>query len=88
MNMYELKLLADLVADKLEKKKDVKVLSEPEYVNTNEAARILGVSPNYLRIVKDKYPHIKTGEHKQARIMFRRDALLNVFVNNNKDIER
>lgn len=54
-------------------------LGETEYVDTEEAARILGMSPTYLRAMKDRYPHIKAGDHKQARIMFRRDALFNQF---------
>ena len=54
-------------------------LGETEYVDTEEAARILGMSPTYLRAMKDRYPHIKAGDHKQARIMFRRDTLFNQY---------
>lgn len=69
-------MVADLVVKKLE---GVRNESDSQYVNSMEAARILGVSPNYLRAVKDRYPHIKAGDQKQGRIMFRRDALLNEF---------
>ena len=80
MNKQEISVLAALVADEVVKKlKGVRDLSEAEYVDTNEAARILGVSANYIRQVKDRYPHIKAGDRKQGRIMFRRDALLNEF---------
>lgn len=70
--------LAEEVAKKL---KSSCHLGETEYVDTEEAARILGMSPTYLRAMKDRYPHIKAGDHKQARIMFRRDSLFNQFKN-------
>lgn len=80
MDKNELNFLADQVADLVVKKlKSVRNLSETEYVDTEEAARILGVSANYLRQVKDRYPHLKAGDRKQGRIMFKRDALLNEF---------
>lgn len=80
MDKNELNFLADQVADLVVKKlKSVRNLSETEYVDTEEAARILGVSANYLRQVKDRYPHLKAGDRKQGRIMFKRDELLNEF---------
>jgi hypothetical protein len=80
MTKEEISVFAAMVADQVVKKlKGVRNLSEAEYVDANEAARILGVSANYLRQVKDRYPHIKAGDQKQGRIMFRRDALLNEF---------
>ena len=51
-------------------------LSESEMVDTREAARILGVSPAYLRQIKDKYPHKKSGSTQQGRVLFRREDLL------------
>lgn len=56
--------------------RSMRELSDTEYVDTREAARILGVSPAYLRQVKEKYPHVKGGTCKQGHIMFRRDDLL------------
>jgi hypothetical protein len=80
MNKEEMKELAALVADQVVKKLNgAQNLSQNEYVDAKEAARILGVSPNYLRTMKEKYPHVKFGDYKQGRIMFRRDALLNQF---------
>lgn len=80
MKKEEISVLAALVAEQVVKKlKCVGNLSETEYVDTDEAARILGVSPNYLRQVKDRYPHMKAGDRKQGRIMFKRDALLSEF---------
>lgn len=48
----------------------------PDLVDCNTAAQILGISPNYLRRIKDRYPHVKRGEGKQARLLFDRNALL------------
>ena len=80
MDKQEMTVLAALVAEEVVKKlRGVRNLTEAEYVDANEAARILGVSPNYLRQIKDRYPHMKAGDRKQGRILFRRDALLNEF---------
>ena len=76
--------LDKLAAEVAKKLKSSCHLGETEYVDTEEAARILGMSPTYLRAMKDRYPHIKAGDHKQARIMFRRDTLFNQF----KDYKR
>ena len=48
----------------------------PDLCTTSEAAKILGISPAYLRRIADRYPHVKQGEGKQARLMFRKEALL------------
>ena len=48
----------------------------PNLCTTSEAAKILGISPSYLRRIADRYPHIKQGEGKQARLLFRKEALL------------
>lgn len=80
MNKEEMTVLAALVADEVVKKlSSVRSSSETEYVDTEQAARILGVSANYLRQVKDKYPHVKAGNHQQGRIMFLRQALMKEF---------
>lgn len=51
-------------------------LSESEMVDTREAAKILGVSPAYLRQIKDRFPHKKSGSTQQGRVLFRREDLL------------
>ena len=51
-------------------------LKETEMVDTREAARILGVSPAYLRQIKDKFPHKKSGSTQQGRVLFRREDLI------------
>ena len=47
-----------------------------EMVPVSEAARILGISEDHMRRIKDKFPHIKNGNNKQGRLLFVRDALL------------
>lgn len=47
----------------------------PELVTTKEAAAILHITPCRMRQIKDKYPHIKRGEGKQGKLLFKRDAL-------------
>lgn len=88
MKRQEMIEIANIVAQQMSAKVAEEVVkklrgnlcvSDTEYVDTDEAARILGMSPAYLRAVKDRYPHIKAGNTKQGRIMFRRDSLLNQY---------
>jgi hypothetical protein len=50
--------------------------NSPEMVSTEEAAQILGITPDRLRHIKNKFPHIKAGDNKQGKLLFKRDALL------------
>jgi hypothetical protein len=47
-----------------------------EWVRTDEAAQILGISETWLRQTKDRYPHIKNGSEKQGNLMFLRSGLI------------
>ena len=49
-----------------------------EWVTTNEAARILGVSPDWMRRTKDRYPY-KKGEGKNAHILFKKSSLIKTY---------
>lgn len=53
---------------------------EPEYVTTSEAARILGISADRVRHIKDRLPHIKMGDDERGRLLFRRDTLLSAYM--------
>ncbi len=65
-------------------RKDIKAMladmRQPEMVTTAEAAKILGITTGRLRqiVCQDphRYPHIKRGDKKQAKLLFHRDALL------------
>lgn len=54
---------------------------QPEYCTTAEAAKILRITPGRLRQIVSqdpyRYPHIKQGDSKQGKLLFRRDTLLN-----------
>ena len=63
--------VAVIVAKRLREQQDV-----PEMVTTEEAARILGVTPGTMRRNAHKYPHVKGGDNKQGKLLFVRGALL------------
>jgi hypothetical protein len=50
-----------------------------EMVTLKEAARILHVSENHMRRIKDKYPYIKNGNNAQGHLLFVREALLKTY---------
>jgi hypothetical protein len=47
-----------------------------DLIDSKEAARLLGLTPNYLRSMKDKFLHVKVGDNRQGRILFKRSELL------------
>ncbi len=79
----ELIEIADLIAAKTAKivLKELRgdVPADPEYISVKEAARILGVTPGYMRQIQDRYPHKRMGDVKQSRLMFEKSALLKSF---------
>lgn len=50
-----------------------------EMVTVREAARIINISENHMRRIKNQFPHIKNGEKRQGHILFLRDALLKIY---------
>jgi len=69
---------ANIMLEKLTGKYKVEIpgVDNDEYVDSKEAARMLGLTPNYLRTMKDKFPHVKVGDNRQGRILFKRSELL------------
>lgn len=65
---------ADIVVKKL------KQAEQPKFVSTKEAAAILNISPGRMRQIADRFPHIKKGDEKQGKLLFVRDALLELSV--------
>lgn len=59
------------LAERMKKKE------QPEMVSTNEAARILNITPGRMRQIAHKYPHIKKGDSKQGQLLFDRKSLIN-----------
>ena len=49
----------------------------PEMVTTKEAAAILKISPDRMRKIAHRFPHIKQGDNARVgKLLFVRDALL------------
>lgn len=81
MEKKELNLLAEILAKKtadivMERLQELHYPEANEMVDSKEAARMLGISSNYLRSIKDRFPHVKVGDNKQGRILFRKADLL------------
>lgn len=67
---------ADIVVKKLKQAQ----AEQPKFVSTKEAAAILNISPGRMRQIADRFPHIKKGDEKQGKLLFVRDALLELSV--------
>lgn len=67
---------AKIVINELRKKEQ----PEQDLVSVREAARMLGVSEDYLRRIKDRFPHVKSGDSKQGRILFVKNALIPSYI--------
>lgn len=79
MNKKEIRTMAEMTAEiVLErlKQKNGTAGENEEFVDSNEAARILGLSPTYLRSIKDRFPHKKVGNNNQGRILFKKSSLI------------
>lgn len=74
---------ANIVLEQLKGKCQIHIpgIDADEYVDSKEAARMLGLTPNYLRTMKEKFPHIKVGDNNQGRVLFKKSALLNSYKN-------
>lgn len=53
-----------------------------EYVSTREAAEILRVSPDRMRRLKDKFPHVKIGLNGQGKLLFLKSSLVQSYSEN------
>lgn len=85
MTKKELESLANLVADKVvervvEQLRGTQKSGVPDMVDSTEAARILGISRNYLLMIKERFNYVKIGENKQSRILFNRQTLLEEYL--------
>lgn len=63
---------ADMVCERLQISYE-----KPEWINANQAAEILGLSPLYIRQIKDKFVYIKKGDSKQSRVLYKRESVEN-----------
>jgi len=75
LSQHDINAIAYQVATILAKR--IKQQNEqPEMVTTAEAASILRISPQRMRQIADRYPHIKQGENKQGKLLFVRKSLI------------
>jgi hypothetical protein len=68
----------DAIAYKVAKilKRELKQADElPEMVSTAEAAKILNITPEYMRAIGSRLPRVK-GEGRNGRVLYVRSALL------------
>lgn len=85
MTKNELESILDAYADKVVERvvaqlKGAPKDDKPEMVGAPEAAKILGISRNYLLAIKDRFNYIKVGENKQSRIFFRKETLFDEYL--------
>lgn len=90
MTKKELESILDAYADKVVERVVAQLQGtpkeeKPEMVGAPEAAKILGISRNYLLSIKDRFNYIKVGENKQSRIYFRKDTLFDEYLGNGCD---
>lgn len=54
--------------------------AEKEMVTAAEAAKILGITQNYLRTIKDNFRYVKGSGSKWGRILFEKDSLIENYI--------
>lgn len=87
MTKKELESILDAYADKVVERVVAQLQGtpkeeKPEMVGAPEAAKILGISRNYLLSIKDRFNYIKVGENKQSRIYFKKETLFEEYLGN------
>ena len=50
--------------------------TKPKLVTTEEAARMLGISPSRVRQIKKRLDYVKSGEKGQSRLLFNAETLM------------
>ena len=53
-----------------------------EWVDAKEAAKIAGVTPIYLRSIKDRFSYRKVGGKTKGRVLFNRKEITDYYLNN------
>ena len=82
LDAYTEKVVERVVAQLKGTPKDDK----PEMVGAPEAAKILGISRNYLLSIKDRFNYVKVGENKQSRIYFKKETLFDEYLGNGGEV--
>ena len=76
-------LMAERTADKLfQKLSEVSnTCSESEWIDAKAAAKLIGVTPIYLRSIKSKFSYKKVGGSARGRVLFNRQELMDYYLN-------
>lgn len=69
--------LAKILGKKQEKAPE----EEQQWLTCKEAAAFLGVTPAYLRRIKDNFPHSKSGDKSQGQLRFFKEGLKEKYIN-------
>lgn len=76
MKRSEIELIVTMTVEKVLAIKDLEVKQNDEWLTTSEAARMLGLSPFRLRMIKDRFDHKKCGDTQSGRLLFKKSSLL------------
>lgn len=79
-------MMAERTADKLMKKLSAGgnnvVVTDSEWIDAKAAAKLIGVTPIYLRSIKSKFSYKKVGGNERGRVLFNRKELMDYYLNN------
>lgn len=81
MKRSEIELIVNLTVEKVLAMKDLETAkSKDEWLTTSEAARMIGLSPYRLRMIKDRFEHVKSGDEQSGRLLFKKSSLLENYI--------
>ena len=85
MKQSEIKRLiettVEVTVEKLLNRKELEVpRTQEEWLTTSEAAKMIGISPYRLRMLKDKFEHQKSGDAQSGRLLFKKSSLLESYI--------
>ncbi len=78
-------MMAERTADKLMKKLSAgcnDTVTDSEWIDAKAAAKLIGVTPIYLRSIKSKFSYKKVGGSERGRVLFNRQELMDYYLNN------
>lgn len=77
-------MMAERTAEKLMMKLSAAgdMVNESEWIDAKAAAKLIGVTPIYLRSIKSKFSYKKVGGSERGRVLFNRQELMDYYLNN------
>ena len=74
-------MIVELTVEKLLSRKELEdARTKEEWLTTSEAAKMIGLSPYRLRMLKDKFEHQKCGDAQSGRLLFKKSSLLESYI--------